>query len=67
MSTALRSASAGTPLFQSDTKYESGTGWPSFWSPISPHNVRVRRRPRTGCDARKQRLNSAAMDFEKKK
>ena len=29
----------GTPLFSSDTKYESGTGWPSFSEPIDPQNV----------------------------
>lgn len=28
-----------TALYDSKTKFESGTGWPSFWQPISKHNV----------------------------
>ena len=31
----------GTPLFDSKTKFESGTGWPSFYQPIAKENVSV--------------------------
>ena len=34
-----RCVGCGVALFRSDEKYDSGTGWPSFWQPVDPGRV----------------------------
>jgi peptide-methionine (R)-S-oxide reductase len=35
----FKCAACGQPLFSSENKYDSGSGWPSFWQPMSPGKV----------------------------
>jgi peptide-methionine (R)-S-oxide reductase len=35
----FRCVACGAPLFSSETKYDSGSGWPSFYAPIDEENV----------------------------
>jgi peptide-methionine (R)-S-oxide reductase len=37
----FRCAGCGNELFNSDSKYDSGSGWPSFWSPISNEKIKL--------------------------
>jgi peptide-methionine (R)-S-oxide reductase len=45
---AYQCVCCGLPLFGSDAKYDSGTGWPSFWRPIDPAHVATHPDPSLG-------------------
>ena len=35
-------AACDLPLFRADAKFESGTGWPSYYQPVNPENIEAR-------------------------
>lgn len=65
-------AACGNPLFQSDTKFESGCGWPSFYQPISktsiiylPDNAHGMKRTEVECGRCKSHLGHVFEDGPK--
>jgi peptide-methionine (R)-S-oxide reductase len=55
-----RCVCCGAPLFDSATKFESGTGWPSFYAPVAAQNVREE--TDTSLHARRTEVVCAACD-----
>lgn len=45
-----RCVCCGEALFDSETKYESGTGWPSFWQPVNEEAVAYKEEDPLGMD-----------------
>ncbi len=45
-----RCVGCGTDLFRIDEKFESGTGWPSFWKPVSDLNIKIKSDKSMGYD-----------------
>ncbi|CAG0124402.1 Peptide methionine sulfoxide reductase MsrB [Rhodocyclaceae bacterium] len=43
-----RCVCCGNPLFDSETKFDSGSGWPSFWQPHQPDSIITREDTRHG-------------------
>jgi peptide-methionine (R)-S-oxide reductase len=75
-----RCVACGTPLYSSETKFDSGTGWPSFWAPVSEDAVETEedrsffmRRVEVHCatcgahqghTGKRHCINSAALKFD---
>ena len=55
-----RCAGCGAELFSSDTKFESGTGWPSFYEPAVAENVELHEDRSHGCCAPRSGAGAAA-------